>query len=138
MQKQVYEDFKYAMQDTYSLYVGCKYTLGELIRDESIPFKFRLIVECYIISETDESVTLESLLYFLDSNNFLCKILKQLKAKVRVNVLQERRSRGNVRREYVTKTYKIEELANIPPAEKERQGMVVQELSVGKLAMMSF
>ena len=45
MQKTVYEDNKYSMQDTTTLYVGTKYTLGEIIEEENISFKFRLIVE---------------------------------------------------------------------------------------------
>ena len=44
MQKTVYEDYKYSMQDTGNIYVGCKYTFGELLEQEDILFKFRLIM----------------------------------------------------------------------------------------------
>ena len=45
MQRKTYEDFKYSLQDTGRIYVGCKYTLGELLDEEDILFKFRLVME---------------------------------------------------------------------------------------------
>ena len=36
MQKTVYEDYKYSMQDTGNIYVGCKYTFEELLNAEEI------------------------------------------------------------------------------------------------------
>ncbi|MCM1044640.1 MAG: hypothetical protein NC417_03935 [Candidatus Gastranaerophilales bacterium] len=138
MNKSVYEDYKYSMQDVSSLYVGTKYTLGELVQEESITFKFRLIVEHYILPKADEEDTLETHLYYLEPDSFLIQIYKQLKARVKVNVLEERRRLlGGTTREYVTKNLTIEQLAAIPPSEKERDGMVVQELKVSKLAMMT-
>lgn len=138
MNKSVYEDHKYSMQDVGSLYIGTKYTLGELVREESIAFKFRLIVERYILPKADEEDTLETHLYYLEPDSFLVQIYKQLKARIKVNVLEDRRRiTGRVVREYTTKTLTIEQLAALSPAEKERDGMVVQELKVSKLAMMS-
>ena len=31
MYRTVYEDYKYSMQDTGRIYVGCRYTFGELL-----------------------------------------------------------------------------------------------------------
>ena len=42
---------------------------------------------------------------------------------------------GGGRKRYVTKQLTVEELAAVPPEEKERQGYVIQELSVSKLAL---
>ena len=51
MQKTVYEDKKYSMQDTGHLYIGVKYTFEELLEEENILFKFRLIAERYLLPE---------------------------------------------------------------------------------------
>ena len=45
MQKTVYEDYKYSVQDTARIYVGCKYTFGEFLEEEEIQFKFRLVMQ---------------------------------------------------------------------------------------------
>lgn len=139
MHKTVYEENKYSMQDTGNLYVGCKYTLDEIINEEEIPFKFRLVVERYILPEADLEDTLESHLYYLDSKSFLVRIYTQLKAKVKINVIEEKKSLfGGRKKQYVTKTVTLEELTKWSLAEKEARGVVVQELKVSKLALMGF
>lgn len=138
MNKTVYEDYKYSMQDVSSLYVGAKYTLGELLAEEEITFKFRLIVERYILPKADVEDTLETHLYYLEPDSFLVQIYKQLKARIKVNVIEDKRTiTGKTKREYTTQTYTIEQLTAMPPAEKEKKGLVVQELKVSKLAMLS-
>lgn len=139
MRKTVYEDYKYSMQDTGTFYIGAKYTLNEIVEEEGITFKFRLIVERYILPEADLEDTLESHLYYLDPKSFLVKIYKQLKARIKVNVIEEKKPLlGRPAKAYTTKLLTIEELAAIPAREKESMGMVIQELSVSKLAMMAF
>lgn len=138
MQKTVYEDFKYSMQDVSRVYVGCKYSFEELLDDDDLLFKFRLIVERYILPEADSEDTLETHLYYLEPENFVVKLYNRIKARVKVSVIQEKKSLfGKVKRQYVTKQLTMDELVGIPPAEKERQGMVIQELSVSKLALTS-
>ncbi len=139
MQKTVYEENKYSMQDTSFLYVGTKYTMEELIHEDEIPFKFRLIVERYILPEVDLQDTLESHLYYLAPKSFLVKIYGQIKAKVKVNIIEEKRTLiGGKKKQYVTKLLTVEELAKMPVAEKELKGVVVQELKMSKLALMAF
>ncbi len=145
MEKRIYEDYKYSMQDTARLYVGAKYTFRELLDEDEISFKFRLIMERYILPEADREDTLETHLYYLAPDSFLVKVYKQMKARVKVNVIEEKKPlfggiRGKAgpvpKKRYVTKQLTVEELAGIPPAEKERQGCVIQELSVSKLALL--
>ncbi len=139
MQKTVYEDYKYSMQDVSNLYIGAKYTLNELLEEEDISFKFRLVVERYILPDADREDTLETHLYYLDAGSFAVKIYKRLKARVRVNVIGEKKGlSGRRKREYVTRVWTVEQLTRISPEEKERQGVVVQELILSKLALMGF
>ena len=137
MRRTVYEDYKYSVQDTGRIYVGCKYTFGEFLAEEEILFKFRLVMQKYILPEADPEDTLETHLYYLPPESFLVKIYQQMKAKVRVIVLEEKKSLfgGTGKLRYVTKLLTVEELARVSPQEKERQGYVIQELSVSKLAL---
>jgi hypothetical protein len=135
----IYEDGKYVMQDVGTLYVGTKYPFGEILENEEIPFKFRLLCERYLLPEADREDTLETHLYYLDSQSFLVKIYKQLRAKVKINLLADKKDRqGRVVREYVTKNLTVEELTKLTPQEKETQGIVIQELAVSKFALMAF
>jgi len=139
MQKTIYEDKKYSMQDVGTLYIGSKYTLNEILDAEDITFKFRLIVERYILPEADLEDTLETHLYYLEPKSFVVKIYKQLKARVKVNMLEDKKGLlGGSKTQYVTKLLKIEELAAMSLEEKKEKGVVVQELSMSKLALMSF
>lgn len=139
MQKTIYEDQKYCMQDVGNVYVGTKYTIDEILENEEIPFKFRLVTERYILPEADREDTLESHLYYLDAKSFLVKIYKQIKAKVKVNLIETKHTiTGKEKASYVTKTMTVEQLAAMSPEEKEKVGVVIQEISVSKFALMAF
>lgn len=139
MHKTTYEDYKYSMQDTSRVYVGTKYTLDEILEEDTITFKFRLIVERYIIPEADLSDTLETHLYYLKPESFVVKIYKQLKAKVKINIIEEKKNILGVRKkQYVTRVLPVEELVAMSAEEKEKKGVVVQELIMSKLALMAF
>lgn len=137
MQRKTYEDYKYSLQDTGRIYVGCKYTFAELLNEEDILFKFRLVMEKYVLEKADREDTLETHLYYLEPDSFLVKLYEQMKAQVKVNVIEEKKSIfGGSKRQYVTKQLRVGQLAAMDPAQKEKQGLVIQELSVSKLALM--
>lgn len=137
MNQTIYEDYKYSMQDTSRLYVGCKYTFGELLEAEDVLFKFRMLVQKYILPEADCEDTLESHLYYLEPGGFLIKLYRQMKSRIKVNVIEERKSPfGKRKREYVTKQLTIEQLTGMSKEEKEACGLIIQEISVSKLALL--
>ncbi len=139
MQHTMYEDYKYSMQDTSRFYVGAKYTMLEILEEDEINFKFRLIVERYILPESDMQDTLETHLYYLKPESFIVKIYKQLKAKVKISIIEEKkRLFGTGKKQYVTKLIPVEELVKMSVQEKEQKGVVVQELVMSKLALMGF
>ena len=139
MNKTTYEDYKYCMQDVGNVYIGTKYTLQEILDDQNIPFKFQLVVERYILPEADLEDTLETQLYYLPQKSFVVKIYEQLKGRVKINILEDKKTlTGKVKREYVTKIIPIRQLASMSVEDKEKAGVVVQELAVSKLALMGF
>lgn len=137
MNQTVYEDYKYSMQDTGRLYVGCKYTFEELLEEEDVLFKFRMLVQKYILPEADGEDTLETHLYYLGPTGFLVKLYRQMKTRIKVNVIEEKKGLfGKGKKEYVTKQLTIEQLTGMTKEEKEACGLVIQEISVSKLALM--
>lgn len=132
-------DFKYFMQDTGSLYLGAKYSYAEILEDEMVTFKYKSIVEHYILKDTDPETTLESQLYYMTPEQFSYRTYRQLKARVKVCLLVEKkRMFGQVRSEYENRVMKLEELVGMNLAQKKKRGVVVQELVLSKLALLSF
>ena len=141
MQKTVYENYKYSLQDTAKVYIGAKYTFAELLDQDEVAFKFRLIVERYILAEkeVDPQDTLEPHLYYLKPDSFLVKIYDRIKARVKINIIEEKkRIFGRGKKRYVTKELNIRELVAMTPEEKEAKGVVIQEISMSKLALAAF
>ena len=139
MQHSYYEDYKYCIQEISTVYIGCKYTFAEILEEENIPFKFRAVAENYILPKADMEDTLETHLYYLPADSFLVKIYDRLKAKVKINIIEEKKHlNGKIKREYTTKILSVKQLSSMPVEEKQKYGVVIQELSVNKLALMSF
>ena len=141
MNKQSYEDFKYVMLDTAFLYLGAKYSYGELVENEEIPFKLRSIFERYIVPEMDPETTLESHFYHMDSKEFSYKTYRQLKIKVKVSILVEKKGflgLGKAKRVYTSEVIPLDKFVAIPKEQKEREGILIQEIVINKLALMGF
>lgn len=132
-------DYKYFMQDTGSVYLGAKLSYAEILRDEMVNFKYKSIVEHYIFKDTDPETTLESHLYYMTKEQFSYRTYEQLKAKVKVCVLAEKKNFfGKVRIGYETRLLKLSELADMNLARKKAEGLVIQELALSKLGLMTF
>lgn len=132
-------DFKYFMQDTGSLYLGAKYSYAEILEDEMVTFKYKSIVEHYILKDTDPETTLESQFYYMTPDQFSCKTYLQLKARVKVSMMTEKkRLFGRTGTAYENKVLKLDDLVGMNLAQKKKCGLVVQELVLSKLALMSF
>ncbi len=141
MSQQRYEDFKYVMLDTAFLYLGAKYSYAELIENEEVPFKLRSVFERYIIPEMDPETTLESHFYHMESKEFSYKTYRQLKIKIKVSRLVEKKGflgLGKPKRVYVSEIIPLDKFVAIPKAQKERDGFLIQEIVISKLALMGF
>lgn len=141
MSQQRYEDFKYVMLDTAFLYLGAKYSYTELIENEEVPFKLRSVFERYIIPEMDPETTLESHFYHMESKEFSYKTYRQLKIKIKVSRLVEKKGflgLGKPKRVYVSEIIPLDKFVAIPKAQKERDGFLIQEIVISKLALMGF
>lgn len=135
----LYEPYKYILQDTGSIYIGAKFSYRELLENESTSFKLKAIISQYLLKEADPENTLESQLYFLEEGNFIFDTLMQLKVKVKVQILVEKKNLfGKTVSKYREKVYSLKELTDINLARKKAGGLVITEMIISKLALMSF
>ena len=63
-------DFKYVLQDTGAIYLGARYSYGELLEDDMMAFKLKTIISQYILKDVDASATLESHFYYMTPEPF--------------------------------------------------------------------
>lgn len=132
-------DFKYIIQDITTLYLGSKYSFRELIEDEDIPFKLKMIFQKHLSEQMDSEDTLEGLFYYMRREGFVYQIFKQLQVKLKISEIVEKKSIfGKKKKEYMTKNYSLADFIAIPEEEKKRLGMVIIEISISKLALMGF
>ena len=125
-------DFKYYMQDIERYYFGARYSYSELLNNEMVPFKYKTIITKYLKDEVDYETTLESHLYYMNSEGFDYRIYKQLRSRVRTSMYKDpaKKEKG-----FKEKVYTIEQLVKLDKEEKERLGIIVRELIVSKLAL---
>lgn len=132
-------DFKYFMQDTGNIYLGAKFSYAEILGQEMVTFKYKGIVEHYIFKDTDPETTLESQLYYMTSDQYSYKTYMQLKAKVKVSMMVQKRTLfGKPKMVYDNRVVKLDELVSMNLAKKKQSGLIVQELILSKLAIMAF
>lgn len=132
-------EFKYVMQDNANYYFGARFTFRGLCANELAPFKFRAVVEHYLSKDVDLDTTLESQLYYMTAQDFACRTLHQLRAKVKVNRLVEKKTLfGKTKVQYEEQMIPVEEFAQMNLAQKKAAGIIVRELVISKLALMGF
>lgn len=134
-----YEDFKYVMQDAGSIYVGAKYSYGELLEAEAVPFKLKAVLTHYILKEALPETTLESEFYYLEPGTFLYETFGQLKTRVKVQIQTEKKSLfGKKRTEYQEKILTLKELTQMNLARKKASGLIITEIILSKLGLLTF
>lgn len=133
------KDFKYVVQDFSTIYIGAKFTYGEMLEDEEVSFKLKSIFQKHILTELEPDVSLESHFYYMEPKGFIYQVYKQLSVRVKVAEIQEKKTLfGKKKSKYVSNVYRLDQFIKIPLEEKKRRGMVVSEISLSKLALMGF
>ena len=132
-------DYKYFMQDTGSIYLGARLSYTEILQDEMINFKYKSIVEHYILKDIGPETTLESQLYYMTKEQFSYRTYQQLKARVKISILEEKKGLfGGKKTGYQTKILPLAEFADMNLAQKKAKGVMVQELILSKHGLMAF
>lgn len=134
-----YQDYRYILQDTGTLFLGARFSFGDIASEEEIPFKFRSIIMRYALSHVSKEDTFESIFYYMKPEGYLFEMFLQLRTRVKVSRLTEVKSlfgAGSVA--YKEHIYKLKDFAAMSVEEKEKLGVVIQEIQFSKLAIMTF
>lgn len=139
MKSTIYSDYKYMLQDVQNIYVGAKFSYEEIVENDDMNFKFRSIIMTYLMKETKPETTLESDFYYMDDHSFTYKTYDQLRTRVKYSELVTKKHLfGKPEQIYEERIAKLRDFVAIPTAEKERKGIVVQEIILSKIALLGF
>lgn len=132
-------DFKYVMHDMTNIYIGAKYTYDEIMNNDEVPFKFKVILSRYMLKEVAGDTTLENHVFFMKPTDESYLLYKQMKAKFKLNVFQEN-GHGKGKPGYVQKVYKVQDIVEGKDAEFLHANMdtiVVEELHITTLGLLA-
>ena len=125
-------DYKYVMQDISNIYLGARYTYEELLEEDEIPLKVKKLINGYIKQNVeDDHLSLESHFYYMEENGFLYQTFLQLKTKIRISIFSQKK------KHYITEMVKLQDFVKIPTEEKKKQGILIQEIVISKLALLT-
>ena len=131
-------DFKYVLQDFGNLYIGARFTYGEMLENEDIPFKWRAIVRHYLLKEVNPDTTMENHIFFMTERDFSYETFRELKAKFKMSVWIPPDGKRHRNGRYESREYKIEETVKSEELHRQMDSIIVEELLLTKLALITF
>lgn len=131
-------DFKYVMQDFGNIYIGARFTYGEMMAQEDMPFKWKAVIAHYILKDVDEHTTMENHIFFMTEQDFSYKTFRELKAKFKMSVWIPADGKKQKKGHYESREYKIEEIVKSAELHRQMDSIIVEELHLTKLSLMSF
>lgn len=131
-------DFKYVVQSFGDFYIGARWTYGEMLVNDDMPFKWKAIVRHYLLKDVAPDTTMENHIFFMTEQDFSYETLKELKAKFKMSVWIPARAGKRRGGHYESREYKIEEIVKSRELHAQMDTIVVEELRLSKLALMTF
>ncbi len=129
------KDFKYVIQDMTNIFVGARFTYGELMEEEDVPHKLKEVIFRIFLQEVAEDTTLENHVFFLTKESASYKALKKMKARFRMSVWESASPGGRKKSGYVNREYTLEEIVDSQELHRKMDTIVVEELHISKLGL---
>lgn len=131
-------DFKYVMQDFGNIYIGARFTYGEMMVHDDMPFKWKAVITHYLIREVDKDTTMENHIFYMTEQDFAYQTYRELKARFKMSVWVPADGKKHKSGHYESREYKIEEIVKSKALHEQMDTIIVEELHLTKLALMSF
>lgn len=129
-------DFKYVLQDITTLYIGTKYTYGELMKLDEIPFKLKTIFAHYMLKEVAEDTRPEDHIFYIRESDLSYMVYKQMKVSFRMKVWKDE-SDGRRTPGYVSGSYRIQEIVGNEELMRKKDQILVEEMQIKRLGLLS-
>lgn len=77
------DDYKYVIQSIGTVCLGARYTYGEMLEDEKVPFKFQAIIQQYLLKNAEKGTSIKDHLRTMTEEELSYMVYEQLKIKLR-------------------------------------------------------
>lgn len=139
---QAYEPYKYVVQDMTNVFIGARFTYGELLDNDETPFKLRAVISHYMLKEASADLSVADHIFRMKEQELSFLAYKQMKARFKVNQWMERGEKTpdgkTVRKSgYVSRLYRIDEIVGNTQLRAKLAPNAVEEWGFKKFALMS-
>lgn len=126
-------DFKYFMQDVSKVYIGARYSYGEMMEIEHLPFKLKAILGHYILKDVAADTTPENHIFYMRDTDLSYMVYRQLRAGFQLSFpYLNKKGTWQYKSEYHT----IDEIVHNEAWKAQMDTIVVEEVVIAKLQIM--
>lgn len=129
-----YEPYKYVIQDITHVYIGCFFTLQEIMEFEDAPFKVKAAFSKYFMIDAlnGPETKLSDYIFDVDQKSFSYQVLLKLKTKVKYSIPKSFEKDKGYRNQVVS----LEQFLGDSLIREHRGQVIVEEICFSKLALM--
>ncbi len=132
-------EFKYVLSDLYKIYMGAGLTYKEILNHIDANARFKSISRQYLMKEVEPDTSLESHLYYLQSDDPAAEIYETLGASVRLtHIIHKKTLFGKDEMIHKEEVWKVRKLFAMSSDEKQKAGMKISELQIPKIKLLEF
>ena len=121
------DDYKYVLQEFSRTMIGARFTYGELLYEERVPFKFQTIIDRLIRPFADTDMRIGEHIFGLTPEDKNYRIYDNLNVRLRASIPCKDGS-------FKVRDLKLEELLEL----QDNEDIFVQEVVISNLALMGF
>lgn len=130
-----YRPHRYVMQDITHVYVGCKFTLQDVLNFEDAPFKLKSVIRKFFLNDASQKgdTVLADYLFEVDPNSEAYDVLCRMKAKVKFTAPKSYvEDKG-----YKNETLSYQEFRERQELKEHIEQVYVEEISLSKLGLLA-
>lgn len=132
------QDFRYVLQDFSNVYIGARFTYGELTEQEDTPQRLSSAIYRYLTQDGLQDTRICDHLMTLTGNSMPYMIYAQLKAEMKVvQPVTKIHKNGSQVTEYKVQTYPVTEFIENEALRQQIRPEQISEIAFKKLHLMS-
>lgn len=130
-------DYKYVIQDFSNIYIGARFSYGELAENDDAPGRFKDAVYRVFFKEVQPDVTIGEHLMGLKAGSACYLAYSQLRIKIKVTCLTKGKDKkGALKETYTTKDYSLDEFLKEECIRENPEQYLIQEIYFKKRHLM--
>lgn len=131
------DDYKYVIQSIGTVCLGARYTYGEMLEDEKVPFKFQAIIQQYLLKNAEKKTSIKDHLRAMTEDELSYMVYEQLKIKLKGLVPTKVVKRNKETVKWESKVITLQEFLGDKKYLLD-ETFCMEEIQIPKLKLMAF